>query len=65
VNINDDGMGPYIVNFSSLLPLALLNIVDGTYVNKCPIATPLWPIWVATINALVPTFSEWLKWKPK
>jgi hypothetical protein len=41
VHIDDDGMGPYIVNFFSLPPSALLNIVDGTYVNKCPIATPL------------------------
>jgi hypothetical protein len=35
---DDDGMGLYIVNISSLPPSTLLSIADGTCVDKCLIA---------------------------
>jgi hypothetical protein len=31
-------MGPYIMDIFSFSSLALLNIMDGTCVGKCPIA---------------------------
>jgi hypothetical protein len=65
VHIDDDGMGPYIVDIFSLTLSMLLNIVNGTCVNKCPIATFLLVHMVGANNPLVPIFSERLRWRPK
>jgi len=59
-------MGPYIVDIFSFSPLALLNIMDGTCVGKCP--TPIGSFlskWVVTNKPLVPIFGEGLNMLPQ
>ncbi len=56
VHIGIDGIRPYIVNISSFATSMLLNVANGTHVNKCLITTFLldynkydindWNVWV-------------------
>lgn len=58
MNIDDDGMESYIMgHIFYLSPLVLLNIMNGTCVDKCPTTTFFWSIQVVANNALVPIFN--------